>query len=638
MGVLLSGERPPKEPLAAADGTSYLQLWNEASKCWDEDPTLRPSITSVLARLDHKRAEEWIAAQHIAIETSLNPAVNIEPTSTSALIAKARETTDTLRWADSIRARLATFMNSKQPISRMTPDLLACIILQDNTAEEFFNGHPLETAVSFISEGKRLRAQVSRMFRAVQLRRVSRAWRLAIDTSTQLCSFVWVGNNRNNLEYIQNCNPDGPLECAISRRWIGSPASIPQPIAHRISQIAIASPNHYTAELLKASSFPNLNQLFIWSMSESNPRRDVLSLNAATNPAIALVIEHARFSIFEPTVFLGVHTVKIFNTFAHDTFIPDLFAVLSASPNLAELVLDRLFPDLLHASTPLHLTHRGLKRMRLRQIPSPLLSALLIYLDLENIGSMLVDGIEPRQFPSPDSAFAKTIQGLLRSTRSPENNGELWLASAVRPDENILLLRWPTKSCVFGDKPPTTWETWDFNVIKTSHLSNVNAMKLFHDLLDLGIKVARINLDLNDSMRIHGEVLDRSLGLLSPESALWLEILNRLDCISTMVIGVSVLDTALKHLSEPVPGRMEGSRYVCPHLTRLEVFGRTDAPKTFREHIGRRQQAAGSLEGPAKLKKIGVPASWINQIKLNGSIFEDVELYSANLRLSLPYT
>ncbi|KIO28629.1 hypothetical protein M407DRAFT_71588, partial [Tulasnella calospora MUT 4182] len=79
MGVLLSGERPPKEPLAAPDGTSYLQLWDEASKCWDEDPAVRPSIVRVLARLDNERADNWITDQHIAVETSLNPSIHNGP-------------------------------------------------------------------------------------------------------------------------------------------------------------------------------------------------------------------------------------------------------------------------------------------------------------------------------------------------------------------------------------------------------------------------------------------------------------------------------------------------------------------------------------------------------------------------------
>ncbi|KAG8968346.1 hypothetical protein FRC05_001570 [Tulasnella sp. 425] len=76
-GVLFSGERPPKEPSTAPDGTSYLQLWEEASNCWDEDPPLRPSMFSVLKRLDPKRVGMWITAQQIALETSLNSSGNL---------------------------------------------------------------------------------------------------------------------------------------------------------------------------------------------------------------------------------------------------------------------------------------------------------------------------------------------------------------------------------------------------------------------------------------------------------------------------------------------------------------------------------------------------------------------------------
>ncbi|KAG8931371.1 hypothetical protein FRC01_001429, partial [Tulasnella sp. 417] len=499
-GVLFSAERPPKQPSAAPDGTSYLQLWNEASRCWDEDPALRPSITGVLARLDHKRAEEWITAQQIVLETSLDPTVDIEPTSTSALMAKATDTTDTLRWADSIRSRLTAFMNSKQPISRMTPELLASIILQDETIVQLRHGHPVQISGSFSSEGRRLRTQISRMLRSVQLRRVSRAWRLAIDTSTQLCSFIWVGNDLSNVGYIQHCNPDGPLACVISELWSTSPASILQPLAHRISEIAIASPTYHTAKLLKALAFPNLTQLYIRSMFGED-FQGKLSFNAYTNSAIALVLDNTTLPTFERSLLSNAHTIKIVDTVAHDTFIADLFAVLSANPNLEELALENLTSGHgLQASTPAHLTHRGLKKMRLLGIPSPIVSALLLSLDVENIWSMFVDGVEPSQLPSPDAAFAKAIRSLLRSTSSRHNNGKLWLYSAIRPDENAFVLSWPTRTCVFGDKPPSTFDidTWDFNFIRTSHLSHANTTKLLHDLLDLGIKVAGIELDLHD--------------------------------------------------------------------------------------------------------------------------------------------
>ncbi|KAG8968348.1 hypothetical protein FRC05_001572 [Tulasnella sp. 425] len=74
-GVLFAGERPLTHPSTAPDGTSYLQLWGEAGKCWDENPALRPSMLSVLSRLDYERAETWITTQQITLENSLNPPV-----------------------------------------------------------------------------------------------------------------------------------------------------------------------------------------------------------------------------------------------------------------------------------------------------------------------------------------------------------------------------------------------------------------------------------------------------------------------------------------------------------------------------------------------------------------------------------
>ncbi|KAG8984549.1 hypothetical protein FRB90_005242, partial [Tulasnella sp. 427] len=74
--VLLCAERPPKEPYAAPDGTLYSQLWDEASKCWDEDPTLRPRASSILSRLDRQQAEAFIATEQLGIEESLSPTIS----------------------------------------------------------------------------------------------------------------------------------------------------------------------------------------------------------------------------------------------------------------------------------------------------------------------------------------------------------------------------------------------------------------------------------------------------------------------------------------------------------------------------------------------------------------------------------
>ncbi|KAG9013560.1 hypothetical protein FRB90_005915 [Tulasnella sp. 427] len=50
-GVLLTGLRPPMDPPASAEGKCYSRLWNEASRCWSEDPTERPAMAEVLQSL-----------------------------------------------------------------------------------------------------------------------------------------------------------------------------------------------------------------------------------------------------------------------------------------------------------------------------------------------------------------------------------------------------------------------------------------------------------------------------------------------------------------------------------------------------------------------------------------------------------
>ncbi|KIO28309.1 hypothetical protein M407DRAFT_71942, partial [Tulasnella calospora MUT 4182] len=70
-GVLFEGERPPTEPSSGLDGSSYSQFWDEAARCWAEDPTERPSMFDVLRSLDHHRAESFITARQIDLEAKL---------------------------------------------------------------------------------------------------------------------------------------------------------------------------------------------------------------------------------------------------------------------------------------------------------------------------------------------------------------------------------------------------------------------------------------------------------------------------------------------------------------------------------------------------------------------------------------
>ncbi|KAG9029060.1 hypothetical protein FS837_003664 [Tulasnella sp. UAMH 9824] len=273
--------------------------------------------------------------------------------------------------------------------------------------------------------------------------------------------------------------------------------------------------------------------------------------------------------------------------------------------------------------------------MRLSMIPSPILSALLLYLKAENLSTLVVDNLEPSQLPSHFSPFAQTVRSLLKGTDSPDSSGEMRLHSGVSRSENSLMLYWRSVTHSLDEKLPAAegWESWDLNRITARKLSNADTSKLFHVLFDLGVKVEAITLYLDDSPRRYEEVHDRSLGLLCPESPSWPKILNRLESVREITIGVDILDGALKYLSEPVRGTIGEPRYLCPHLTDLKVHRQFRSywkgdPIMSREHIARRQQAAHSLNGPAKLRKIGVPEEWIDEIKGDSSIFDDIDIFS----------
>lgn len=101
-----------------------------------------------------------------------------------------------------------------------------------------------------------------------------------------------------------------------------------------------------------------------------------------------------------------------------------------------------------------------------------------------------------------------------------------------------------------------------------------------------------------------------------------------------MAIGVGLLDATIERLSEPIPGTIgKTPQYLCSHLTDLEVRGdyRGLQPnlRLFRELIDRRQEAAAAnpVDGPAKLKRIGFPIKFIDQVEAEGSICNGVEIY-----------
>ncbi|KIO26831.1 hypothetical protein M407DRAFT_234090 [Tulasnella calospora MUT 4182] len=60
---VLAGERPPKDPSTGTDGSSYLQFWEEAERCWDGDPIRRPTMVSVLCQLDPKQSEKLVPSK-----------------------------------------------------------------------------------------------------------------------------------------------------------------------------------------------------------------------------------------------------------------------------------------------------------------------------------------------------------------------------------------------------------------------------------------------------------------------------------------------------------------------------------------------------------------------------------------------
>ncbi|KAG8921806.1 hypothetical protein FRC01_014879 [Tulasnella sp. 417] len=650
MGVLLSGERPPKEPVAALDGTSYLQLWDEASTCWDEDPAVRPSIVHVLARIDGEIAGNWITAQHIAVEASLHCSIHNGQmalsgpiTSDSPLRAEVTDATQTLRWAESIRARVNGFINSKLPISRITPMLLGAIIWQDDTILErnFVNKSwsrgllpfekPICVKTEFSFERDRLNTAISRMLRSLQLREVSKAWCHAIDSSTQLWPLLYVDNERSNAKHIQRCNPEGSLEFVVAGMPPTSLLPTLGPLTPLTSRINIASLCPSLSELLNALAFPQLTQVYLLAERQRTEEveRSFINLNPFANSVTALRIHGGPPPAFGSAQFAVLKSLRIASINVPTTFISDFFAMLRTAQNLQELVLFAVSPENDLEEPPLsRITHRGLQRIRLSCIAPPILAALFLHLDAENVLLLDLLELQPEQLPGPDTAFFQTIRSLAAGSLYPQNNGSLDVCLNAHPqqDVNKVTVEWSAIGYVPESEPVIShWkEDWDSNVIRSATLSSKGAAEFFHKVLNFGLRLDWLS--LRPFVHSCGD---------PPEIQSWLEALASLDFIRGMAIGTVLLEGIMKRLSEPISGTTDKApRYLWPHLTELRVVNSWEDLKPdlslFREHIDRRQQAAAEnpVDGPAKITNIWFSDTLIDEVEeAGGFIVDGVEIY-----------
>ncbi|KAG8950053.1 hypothetical protein FRC00_007895, partial [Tulasnella sp. 408] len=428
---VLSGERPPKEPKLALDGSSYLQFWDEASKCWAENPSSRPRVIDVLKRLDRRRAEALVTSQQRVLEASLAP-----PT-------EGTRTQDTLDWAHRIRVRMNVLVNSQRPAGRISREVIIMIInnhLGPSTRKQW--------GLDYYDDPDTSNNNIKR---CTALRTVCRAWRDAIDTTPEFTRYILVHGQKTNIEYIRRCNRDGPVEFFLQIEE--SPA---------------------WSEL---SSLLGSLVLRVDSLNISNGRNFLLDRSIRSTPFSMLrTVKICRLSVDDP-----------------GTFALDLLEMVHAHQDLTELILHSISHYVKPEVPRSRIDHPGLQRVQLTQVSAPIQSHILQCLSLKNSAVLKVDGILLEDLNGSDSAFGDLIRSL-GETRilapSVEITGSADFMKPFRnSDFKVAFCYAVNNGAVLHDGRSSISEaTSERSQLRTTHLTAPNAVGMIRMLEGCGIK------------------------------------------------------------------------------------------------------------------------------------------------------
>ncbi|KAG8940035.1 hypothetical protein FRC04_005668 [Tulasnella sp. 424] len=580
--------------MAAPDGTSYLQFWDEASRCWAENSAARPRIIDVLSRLDRQRAESLVTSQQLMLEDSLvlpmeGLAISQSYSGLGSSLpdVSATEIRDSLDWAYSIRSRMTTLVNSRQPISRVPPGIIARIIMVEAAKSSHGQGR-----VTFTQEWqpnfKSLNElYIARIIRFAELRVVCKQWRDAIDGTPEFTQCILVGGGMNNIEYVLRYNHDSPLELFID-------SSTPTELQSVLESLACRLSSAYLTDMIAPAPFPILQ------------------------------------------------AVRISGTRVPDTFVTDLLEMLRVCPNVEELILDSLTSESLsnEGSPGPRPDHSGLQRVRITRLPPSLQMGVLQSLGLKGHATLIVDQMHPGYLWSPDSAIGNIIRSLGQMESSSVHTGLLEVGGIrntytynLPKDRGCLIaFMWSAS----GRNPPDERSgkgaeaSWASCRLESGPLTNGEALEMIRVLVDSGIAIktadlfSHLSTDASSSFLYNANFLSGTPQEINSPFH-WLPRVNKL------ILGGAAVYPSFRRLKVPISvGSDRDDMFLCPHLTQLELLSSPSKDVVLNyiwELVTERQKERPKTMNPAKLERVGLP---FRDDRFSDPAFEGIEFYLVN--------
>lgn len=439
---------------------------------------------------------------------------------------------------------------------------------------------------------------IERIIRCAQLRTVCRAWRDAIDCTSEFTRLILVDPQMSNAQFFPRTNSQGLLECFV-----------------------------------KLEDGPTQNELscFLTPLAER-----LYSLNT-----------YSPNLIIKPTHFPMLRAIRIVQSRVSNTFAVDLLEMLRAHPDLTELVLRSLTCDdpVLEEFSRLRVDHPGLQRVELHELSSPLRSYLLQNLGLKSSVALIAGEVDPRYLNRPDSAIGNLVRSQVRREFPSIIRGQLRLEPGLPPrfgeGKTTVSFRWPSRGHYSRDlvEVELPWTYWEYSMLTMNGITNSDVTGLIRVLSESGV-VDSLHFDegydFSTGIRCNSIVHDRhaTQGLL-----------RCLPSVKKLIIHTMDVDRVLPVLMEPDWGATGDGQCLCPRLTQLEVQTslfdedrtvqgdtQTGVVATIYEFIKNRQGKARLPDGPAKLQKVRIPwlKGFVGNPLLKDPELDGIEVYATS--------
>ncbi|KIO20540.1 hypothetical protein M407DRAFT_220259 [Tulasnella calospora MUT 4182] len=231
----------------------------------------------------------------------------------------------------------------------------------------------------------------------------------------------------------------------------------------------------------------------------------------------------------------------------------------------------------------------------------------------------MVDKMRPEYLDNPNSAFGHLIRSLGRKRLlAPRLE-----VTGNRPGENVVRFRYAISDHVLQDDGRSTrsGEVSEWSRLESDPLTTLHAVHMIRVLLESGIRL-------------------ESAALKSGKDEVLGHLLRPLGPVTRLILNGFPTSAILRQLREPFPidpgSTGEILQFPCPNLTVLDLLILPWTPENTRWELStvpyelRRliQSRQTGTHPTAKLRKVGVPSTWLEDGRFRDPVFEGIEIYS----------